>query len=92
MPTRNVNLTTHYDNFVESEVSSGHYSSASEVMRAGLTLLEKNKKEDELILKELQLRVKKARIFLKSGAGKHFKNSEQFKTYLKESKKNLLNK
>ena len=33
MPTRNVNLTDHYDQFVESQVSAGRYQNASEVMR-----------------------------------------------------------
>jgi antitoxin ParD1/3/4 len=47
MPTRNVNLTDHYDQFVESEVSSGRYQNASEVMRAGLRLLEQRTREDE---------------------------------------------
>ena len=36
MPTRNVNLTDHYDQFVEGQVSAGRYQNASEVMRAGL--------------------------------------------------------
>jgi antitoxin ParD1/3/4 len=47
MPTRNVNLTDHYDQFVESEVSSGRYQNASEVMRAVLRLLEQRTREDE---------------------------------------------
>jgi antitoxin ParD1/3/4 len=40
MPTRNVNLTDHYDEFVAALVQSGQYKNASEVMRAGLHLLE----------------------------------------------------
>jgi antitoxin ParD1/3/4 len=47
MPTRNVNLTDHYDQFVESQVSAGRYQNASEVMRAGLRLLEDRIQEDE---------------------------------------------
>ena len=47
MPTRNVNLTDHYDQFVESQVSAGRYQNASEVMRAGLRLLEHRIREDE---------------------------------------------
>ncbi|HZW31459.1 MAG TPA: type II toxin-antitoxin system ParD family antitoxin [Isosphaeraceae bacterium] len=56
MPTRNVNLTDHYDEFVESEVNSGRYQNASEVMRAGLRLLEQRTREDEeklAVLREL---------------------------------------
>lgn len=40
MPTRNVNLTEHYHKFVEAQVRSGRFKNASEVMRAGLRLLE----------------------------------------------------
>jgi len=56
MPTRNVNLTDHYDQFVENEVNSGRYQNASEVMRAGLRLLEQRTREDEeklTVLREL---------------------------------------
>jgi antitoxin ParD1/3/4 len=47
MPTLNVNLTDHYDRFVEDLIASGRYKKASEVMRAGLRLLEREAKEDE---------------------------------------------
>jgi antitoxin ParD1/3/4 len=47
MPTRNVNLTDHYDQFVETQVDTGRYQNASEVMRAGLRLLEDRIQEDE---------------------------------------------
>ena len=40
MPTRNINLTEHYDRFVEQQVRAGRYKNASEVLRAGLRLLE----------------------------------------------------
>lgn len=40
MPTRNINLTEHFDQFVEGQVDAGRYKNASEVLRAGLRLLE----------------------------------------------------
>lgn len=40
MPTRNINLTEHFDQFVEEQVDAGRYRNASEVLRAGLRLLE----------------------------------------------------
>jgi antitoxin ParD1/3/4 len=46
MPTRNVNLTDHLDSFIESGVSSGRFSNASEVVREGLRLLEQRESED----------------------------------------------
>jgi antitoxin ParD1/3/4 len=47
MPTRNVNLTEHFDRFVEEQVASGQFKNASEVMRAGLRLLEQRSREDQ---------------------------------------------
>ena len=47
MPTRNVNLTGRYDQFVVEQVTSGRFKNASEVVRAGLHLLEQQNREDE---------------------------------------------
>jgi antitoxin ParD1/3/4 len=47
MPTRNVNLTDHFDRFVENQVESGKYANASEVFRAGLRLLEQQSRSEE---------------------------------------------
>lgn len=46
MPTRNVNLTDHYDSFIETSISEGRFSNASEAVRAGLHLLERQDAED----------------------------------------------
>jgi antitoxin ParD1/3/4 len=46
VPTRNINLTDHYDRFVAQQVTGGTYSNASEVMRAGLRLLEQQTREE----------------------------------------------
>jgi antitoxin ParD1/3/4 len=40
MPTRNINLTEHFNTFVESQVSSGRFGNASEMVREALRLLE----------------------------------------------------
>lgn len=47
MPKRNVNLTDHYNQFVEQLIDSGLYKDASEVMRAGLRLLERETLGDD---------------------------------------------
>jgi antitoxin ParD1/3/4 len=47
MPTRNVNLTEHFDRFIESGITSGRFSNASEVVREGLRLLEQREQEDK---------------------------------------------
>jgi antitoxin ParD1/3/4 len=45
MPTRNVVLTDHQTAFVEQLVASGRYQNASEVLREGLRLVERNETE-----------------------------------------------
>ena len=47
MPTRNVNLTEHFDRFIETGITSGRFSNASEVVREGLRLLEQREQEDK---------------------------------------------
>ena len=47
MPTRNVNLTEHFDRFVDVGITTGRFSNASEVVREGLRLLEQREKEDQ---------------------------------------------
>lgn len=54
MPTRNINLTDRFDRFVEEGVVSGRYKNASEVVRAGLRLLERQEREDALKLERLR--------------------------------------
>ena len=46
MPTRNVNLTDHFDRFIETGITSGRFSNASEVVGEGLRLLEQREQED----------------------------------------------
>ena len=44
MPTRNVNLTDHYDHFVESLIASGRFKNASEVMRQDSVSLSRSRR------------------------------------------------
>ena len=54
MPTRNVNLTETQDKFVAEQLKSGGYTNASEVVRAGLRLLEQQAQEDATKLEALR--------------------------------------
>jgi antitoxin ParD1/3/4 len=54
MPTRNVNLTSHFDRFIEAGVKSGRFSNASEVVREGLRLLEQRQAEDKVRIQWLR--------------------------------------
>ena len=58
MPTRNVNLTEHFDDFIKTGITSGRFSNASEVVRAGLRLLEQREREDKAKLKWLRAAAK----------------------------------
>jgi len=58
MPTRNVNLTEHFDDFIEAGIVSGRFSNASEVVREGLRLLEQREKEDQAKLEWLRAAAK----------------------------------
>jgi len=42
-------LGDHFDAFIKSEIESGRYTSASEIIRSGLRLLEDEKKKIEAI-------------------------------------------
>lgn len=44
MPTRNVVLTEHQHEFVDSLVETGRYQNASEVLREGLRLIEQRER------------------------------------------------
>ena len=47
MPTRNVVLSEHQHELVETLVQSGRYQNASEVLREGLRLIEKRERTEE---------------------------------------------
>ena len=53
MPT-SVALSPHFESFVRSQVESGRYNNASEVVRAGLRLLEDQQKQAELQLEAMR--------------------------------------
>ena len=53
MPT-SVALSSHFETFVRNQVESGRYNNASEVVRAGLRLLEDQQKQSELQLEAMK--------------------------------------
>ncbi|MGD9636952.1 MAG: type II toxin-antitoxin system ParD family antitoxin [Pirellulales bacterium] len=69
MPTRNINLTDHFDAFVAGEIDAGRYHNASEVMRAGLRLLEQQSHEDREKVALLKSLAKQAFQELDQGQG-----------------------
>ena len=54
MPTRNVVITDHQAKLIEELVRAGRYQNASEVLREGLRLVERQMAEDAAKLKALR--------------------------------------
>jgi antitoxin ParD1/3/4 len=77
MPTRNINLTDHFDRFVKQQVSAGTFSNASEVMRAGLRLLEQQAREDREKLALLRSLAAESFEQLDQGRGISVRDEEQ---------------
>ena len=58
MPTRNINLTTEQDAFIDDIVRTGKYQNASEAMRDAVRGLQMRLKTDDLKLELLRAQVK----------------------------------
>ena len=54
MPTRNINLTDRYDDFLARQIESGRFMNASEVVRAALHLLEQQALAEDARLEALR--------------------------------------
>ena len=80
MPTRNINLTDHFDRFVADQVKAGRYRNASEVMRAGLRLLEQQTREDHEKLQLLRSLATEAFEELDQGEGIEIRSEQQLKS------------
>lgn len=61
MPTRNINLTEHYDRYLAEALASGRYKNASEVVRAALRLLEQHDRQEDAKLAALRDAFKEGR-------------------------------
>jgi len=49
-----ISLGSHFENFVNSAVAEGKYNNVSEVVRAGLRLLENEEKKHQAIIEALK--------------------------------------
>jgi len=82
MPTRNVNLTDSFDVFIDEQIEAGRYRNASEVMRAGLRLLQQQTAEDGAKLAALRRLAKTGLDQLDQGRGVEFKTSKNLAKHL----------
>ena len=77
-----VSLGNYFENFVDSKISAGRYKNASEVIRAGLRLLE----EDENRIQILKTAIKEG---LDSGIAKNFDANENLKKLKAKKSQNV---
>ena len=61
MPTRNINLTDHNEAFLAEALESGRYKNASEIVRAGLRLLETQEQEEQAKIEALRAAFKEGK-------------------------------
>ena len=55
-------LGAHYDKFISKEVAAGRYTSASEVIRSALRILEDEENKKKLLVKVLMIGEKSPRV------------------------------
>ena len=92
MPTRNINLTDYFDQFVERQVSSGRYSNASEIVREALRLLEEQEQERTAKLKALRRAAKQGFAEIDQGSGIVMKNKKDLDRFFQEIEGEVLAK
>ncbi len=73
MKTTSVALGTYFENFIRTKVEQGRYNNASEVIRAGLRLLEEN----ESHLQELKMAIADG---IESGIATNFNPQKHLKS------------
>jgi antitoxin ParD1/3/4 len=83
--TINVSLTPEFEKFVEAEVASGRYQSASEVFREGLRLLQDREEKRKAALEEVRRKVRQGLDAAKRG--ELFDGEEVLREILGESRK-----
>jgi len=84
MPTRNINLTDHYDQFLASQLDTGRFKNASEVVRAGLSLLEQSEQENAAKLAALRDVSARGLAAYEKGEYTRIENDEQLDRFLEE--------
>ncbi len=76
-----VSLGDYFENFVDNRVSEGRYKNASEVIRAGLRLLEEEENKIQLLRNAIQEGID-------SGIAKDFNSTQHFEFLKAKMKKN----
>jgi antitoxin ParD1/3/4 len=89
MPTRNVNLTEHFDRLVKSRVASGRFGNASEVVREGLRLLEQRDQEERAKLKWLGSAVSEGIEDVEDGRYTALRSGEEVASFMRQLRRQV---
>ena len=81
MKNTSISLGSHFEEFIKSQVSAGRYKNVSEVIRAGLRILEDEESKSQVLKDAIQKG-------LDSPSVSKFDFKENFKKLKKEKKKN----
>ncbi len=90
MATRNIVLTDHQSTVVDRLVASGRYQNASEVLRAGLRMVEETESAYITKMNELRAAIDAGLEDAEQGRTKNF-TADQFATYLSERTEKIIN-
>lgn len=83
----NVSLTPELEAFVQQKVESGRYSSASEVVRESLRLLEKRDSRDREINEEIRRKVQEGIDELDRGEGILINGDAELREFMEDIKR-----
>ena len=89
MPTRNVVLTQHHESIIETLVKSGRYQNASEVLREGLRLIERQEAENAAKLVALREAVQIGITALERGEYREFDGADSLGMHLRDMSKKI---
>ncbi len=84
MPTRNVVLTQHHEDVIETLLGSGRYQNASEILREGLRLVEQREAEDSAKLTALREAARVGFDAIERGDYKEFSSAGALASYLRD--------
>jgi antitoxin ParD1/3/4 len=90
MPTRNVVLTKHQEDVIETLVGSGRYQNASEVLREGLRLVEQREVEDAAKLEVLRQAASVGFGALDRNQFREFDSPDELQSYLNDLSEKII--
>ncbi len=91
MATRNIVLTDHQSQVVDHLVASGRYQNASEVLRAGLRMVEEAESYYITKMNDLKAAIDAGQKDVESGKARAF-TGDEFATYLSDRVEQLITK